>query len=279
MNLAVKPRMALFLVVVLSQLCLGVPLAQAQGRPAPLQITYIANEGFLLASGEQKALIDALQRGGIDRYASPTGATLEELEGARGSFAGVNLILVSHHHRDHFHAASVARHLENNPLAQLISSPQVVDAVRNQLASAGAVATRINGTYPEGTRRTIHTVGGIRLEIFRLRHEHRRNYGVQNLGQIFVVGGKKILHVGDAEMTAENFAPLRLPEEAIDLAFLPYWYLISEKGREIVRRDIRPKQVVAMHIEPADLDEIAAEIRAEFPTAIIFSRPLETKTF
>lgn len=279
MSWPVKRRCVFSLFLLLWQSPFGVSAAWGQDRDLPLKVTYIANEGFLVASGEQKVLIDALQRGGIDRYASPPPTTLDELEGARGSFAGVNLILVSHPHRDHFHPASVARHLENNPAAQLISSLQVVEAVRHELASTGAVAARMNGTYPEGSGRSIHTVAETRLEVFRLRHENRRNYGVQNLGLIFVVGGKKILHIGDAEMTAQNFAPHRLPEEDLDLAFLPYWYLTSEKGREIVRTYIRPKQVVAMHIEPADLNEITEEIRAEFPTAIVFSQPLETKTF
>jgi L-ascorbate metabolism protein UlaG (beta-lactamase superfamily) len=103
-----------------------------------LQVTYVANEGFLIASGEDKVLIDALQSGGIEEYLAPSPSTLDELQRARGSFRGVDLVLVSHRHVDHFDPAVVARHVESNADARLISTSQMVGPVRDRLSSDAA---------------------------------------------------------------------------------------------------------------------------------------------
>ncbi len=266
-----KPALAALLFV------LALPAGGLSPPAPPLEITYIANAGFLLSSTQQKVLIDSLHRGGIPSYAGPPPRFRQEMEAATGLFADVGLVLVSHPHADHFNAAAVARHLESNPAAQLVSSPQVVEAVRKQLHCADEMSSRLQSTYPEGNERGHHTVDGIDLQVFRLRHEHQRNYGVHNLGQIITLGGKKVLHIGDAEMRPENFAPHGLPTDQIDVALVPYWYLTSEEGRGIVREHIRARHIVAMHIEPEEWEEIATEIRAEFPEAILFARPGDSK--
>ncbi len=245
----------------------------------PLEITYIANAGFLLSSNEQKVLIDSLHRGGILSYAAPPPGLRQEMEAATGRFADVSLVLVSHPHADHFDAAAVARHLESNPQARLISSPQVIEAVQRELGRFAESSPLLQATYPEGNQRSRHARDGTSVEIFRLRHEHERNYGVHNLGQIITLGGKKVLHIGDAEMSPRNFAPHDLPADRIDIALVPYWYLTSEQGRTIVREHIRPQHIIAMHIEPEQREEIATEIRAEFPEAILFSRPGDSRQF
>ena len=44
-----------------------------------------------------------------------------------------------------------------------------------------------------------------------------------NMGHIIRLGGKKLLHVGDADTSIENFEKFNLDEEQIDIAFLPDW--------------------------------------------------------
>ena len=56
-------------------------------------------------------------------------------------FAGVDLILASHFHGDHFDAASVARHLRANPEAVFLSTNQAVAELCEQILGkkAGSV--------------------------------------------------------------------------------------------------------------------------------------------
>ena len=231
-----------------------------------VKVTYIANEGFLLASEESAVLIDALHRGEIEMYAKPSDDVLHDLENAQGDFAGADLILVSHYHRDHFKAESVANHLAANPEARLISSPQVIEEVRRASTKAGDARS----AYPPVPDRAKFRTAGVDVEIFRLSHGTGRHAKIQNLGQIFVLGGLKFLHIGDAEVTAENFAVHKLAKDGIDYAFIPYWFLTDAEGQKIVREIIRPRNIIAMHIPPADAAAEREKILAAFPDAIVF---------
>ena len=245
-----------------------------QNNGGKVEVTYIANEGFLLRSGGSTVLIDALHRGEIEMYAKPSERTLHDLESAASEFADVGLILVSHYHRDHFKAEAVANHMAANPGARLISSPQVVEEVRR------AASNEINSdsAYPMVPGRAKFRLAGVDLELFRLPHGTGRYAKIQNLGQIFVVDGIKFLHIGDAEVIAENFAVHKLAKDRIDYAFIPYWFLTDAEGRRIVSEIIRPRHVIAMHIPPAEMEVEKEKIRAAFPGAIIFTTRDESRT-
>ena len=107
----------------------AVPRAGVTPPPAPLNVTFIANEGVLLTHGRHAVLIDALFREFGPGFQHPSDSTREAMETARGPFGDVKAVLVTHHHGDHFHRASVAAHLASNPGAVLVSSQQVLDSL------------------------------------------------------------------------------------------------------------------------------------------------------
>jgi L-ascorbate metabolism protein UlaG (beta-lactamase superfamily) len=248
------------------------------GEKAPLEITYIANEGLMISSGQSSLLIDGLYREGVKGYETVPPAQLEKLERAESPFDKVRLILVSHPHRDHFDAASVSRHLESNSKALLVSSPQVTDALK-QGGGYEKIKRQIETLLPEGLEKIRKSFGDIKVTFMRLRHGHARNYGLHNLGHIIEIGGKRLLHIGDAEALAENFEKLNLPDEGIDIALLPFWFMVDDAGRTIIDRHIKPKQIVALHIPPQESEKWAGEVRAAYPAAIIFAKQMEGKRF
>lgn len=252
--------------------------AQVDADHLPLEITYVANEGFLIQSGDQKVLIDALFREGVAGYATVPPTWRDKLEIAQAPFDGVDLILVSHFHADHLDPQSVARHLENNPDAVLISSPQVTERVLAAFLDKPDVQRRIRTVAPQGSERIRQTVGRIGLEVMHVTHGARRA-SIQNLGQIVTLGGKKVLHIGDSEATAEDFRRLQLAKESIDVALLPFWYLTDLESATLVKKYIHPKHIIAMHIPPAEADKWTRRIRDVFPDATIAAVPMAKKSF
>ena len=93
------------------------------------------------------------------------------------------------------------------------------------------------------------------------------------------LGGKKLLHVGDADTAVENFDEFNLDQEGIDIAFIPVWFLLYSEGQTIVREHIKPKHIIAVHISPADNDPVSEQIMQGFPNAIAFTRLLEKKSY
>lgn len=240
-------------------------------------ITFLANEGVLLSSGTRKVLIDGLFRKYETGYALPADSTQAALERAQPPFDGVSLILVTHRHGDHFHPAPVAAHLRANPRATLLTSQQVIDSLRGHLASDELRSPRIRArTTPPGTRRR-EIVDGVAVELLGLPHGGRRHRHVEHLGYVVELGGRRILHVGDTDVSEATFAPFRLDTARIDVALLPAWMMTSEEGRHVIDRWIRPRQAVAFHVGSDDAVQTTRAVRAAMPQAITFSRSLDSR--
>jgi len=131
---------------------------------------------------------------------------------------------------------------------------------------------------PAWKTKSLFSAAGIDLQVLGLRHSGAHFSWIQNLGHLIEIDGRKFLHLGDADMTDENFASFRLHEEGIDVAFIPYWFLLSEDGRALVRKQFNPKTVIAVHVPPAEAEKLTAEITKNYPGAIVFTKILETKS-
>jgi L-ascorbate metabolism protein UlaG (beta-lactamase superfamily) len=244
-----------------------------------LTATYIGNEGVLISAGEDQVLIDGLHREYKPDYLFPPPALLNSLESASQPYNKIDLILVSHLHLDHFHPESVGLHLQHNKSAQLVSSEQIVSGVKEKFANFSEISTRVKQVTPDWKSETTVQVEGIKVRFLGLRHSGANFTWIQNLGHVIELGGKKLLHIGDADMTAENFSTFRLHEANIDVAFIPYWFLLTENGRTLVREQFRPKQIVAVHVPPAEAENIVRTFSKSNPGTIVFTRVLESKRF
>ena len=248
-------------------------------NPAGLEITYIANEGVLISAGDKQVLIDGLHREYQRSYAFLPPAQRDKIENAQVPFDQIDLILVSHNHLDHFHPESVGLHLQHNANAVLVSSQQVVDEVKQNFKNFETIKTRVTTATPAWKERLAMKVAGVDLEIIGIRHGTGRHAAIQNLGHVIKIGGKKLLHVGDADTGVENFQDLNLDEEGIDIAFIPIWFLLDDEGRTIVREHIKPKQIIAVHISPSEAGQVPEQITKYFPGAVAFTTLLQKVSF
>jgi L-ascorbate metabolism protein UlaG (beta-lactamase superfamily) len=244
-----------------------------------LTIRYIANEGVLIAAGDKQVLIDGLHREYKPAYLFPPPEMQPILENARAPYDKVNLILVSHIHLDHFHPESIGLYLKANSKTLFASSQQAVDEITKGFADYDKVRSRVSPITHEWKKSSDLTHDGIKIKFLGLRHGGERFKDIQNLGHVIEIGGKKLLHIGDADMTAENFASFNLAQEKIDIAFIPYWFLMSEDGRKLVREQFNAKQIIAVHIPPAEVDEVTAELKKNLPDAIAFTKILDERSF
>ena len=255
-----------------------------------MTVTYIANEGFLVASGEKKVLIDALFDSGLQGYRRIPAALRPFLEGGVGAFEGVDLVLTTHHHADHFGPHAVINHLRANPSARFVSTPQTAGRVRLLLRDEPELRPLFQDLLPSEGDRISFSHRGVLVDALNLHHGRDRSPPVQNLGYLVNLDGFKVLHIGDSEAGADVFGPLGLAAEKIDLALLPAWYLTNESWAKVVRTQIRPRYIVAMHIaEPGapahyfgddgSYEKRLSTIRRNFPAAVILERPGDARSF
>jgi L-ascorbate metabolism protein UlaG (beta-lactamase superfamily) len=282
-NVAGWDPTALFLIrpalvaVAAGALSIGSRPSPGPARQDGVSITFLANEGVLLSSGPRKVLIDGLFLKYESGYAVPADSTRVALERARPPFDAVDLVLVTHRHGDHFHPAPVAAHLRANPRATLLTSRQVIDSLRGRVSASALLAPRFMArTTAPGTRRR-EVVAGIAVELLGLPHGGRKHRGVEHLGYVVELGGRRVLHVGDTEFTEATFAPFRLDTARIDVALLPYGAVTSREGRRVIERWIRPRQVVAFHVGEGETERVARAVQAALPGAVTFVRSLDTR--
>lgn len=249
------------------------------GIAAGVMVTYLANEGVLLTAGGKGVLIDALFRGGVTGYAQVQPATLSKLERAEPPYDKISLVLVTHRHGDHFDRESVATHLANNKRAVLLSCEQVTKSVHQAAIDTGPMAARIRDIHPQGSEKIQQTVDGIAVDVLKLSHGGGRFANVLNFGFIVHLGGKRILHIGDAHLNDATRAPLEQHAVGVDVACVPYWWLMDGDGRAYVRDVLKPKQVIAFHIPPAEADEVARIVNSTMPGAHALTKLMESRQY
>ena len=250
-------------------------LGQAQGG---LSVTFLANEGVLLSSGGTQVLIDALFVKYGDGYAVPADSTQAALERARPPFDSVDLVLVTHRHGDHFHPVPAAAHLAANRGATLLTSQQVIDSMRHVPGIPRLAPRMVARTMAPGTRRRV-IVNGLPVELLGLPHGGWRQRHVEHLGYVLELGGRRLLHVGDAELSEATLAPLGLDTSRIDVALLPAWAVTDRGSRQAIERWIRPRQVVAFHLSDGASGREVREVQDAWRGADVFVRSLEVRSW
>jgi L-ascorbate metabolism protein UlaG (beta-lactamase superfamily) len=249
------------------------------GQQTALEVKYIANEGVLISSGGKQVLIDGLHRQYGIHYAFLPPAQRDQIETAKAPFDNIDLLLVSHLHLDHFHPESVGLHLKHNPNTRLVSSEQVVNEVEKNFKDIEAIKARVTAATPPLREKVAMKVAGIDFEILGVGHGSERFRSVQNLGHIIKLGGKKLLHIGDADTSAEIFEKFNLDEEGIDIAILPFWFLLDKNGQTVIKEHIKPKHIIAVHISPIEAKKIAEQIKQVFPDAVAFTTMLDKRQY
>jgi L-ascorbate metabolism protein UlaG (beta-lactamase superfamily) len=246
-------------------------------------VTYLGNAGFLIAAGETKVLVDALYGDGLAGYPVVPPLIRRRAEDGERELAGVDVVLASHRHGDHFDAGAVARHLAANPQSRFVST---AEAVASLVAVDPGLADRAVGLWPPAGERASVEHAGVRVTALRLHHG---DAPAQNLGLLVEVGGFRLVHLGDTEVTADELRPLGLAAEGIDVALVPYWYFISGRRRPAIG-EFGARQMVAVHFPAPDappeyfhpassFGALVDAVRTADPEVWIPLSALETRSF
>jgi L-ascorbate metabolism protein UlaG (beta-lactamase superfamily) len=257
---------------------------ETKGSPAPpanrLEVTYIANSGFMFASGNTRILIDALYLNG-DIWETPSKKVQKAMTKGAPPFKNISHMLVSHFHDDHFDATLVSRFLVNSPNATLVTNRQTDSVLKRvyrqdpELKRPGQLKIIQAPMFGSET----YEASGLKVKCLVQRHMGKDDYKVESMGLLVEMGGKKILHIGDADYTDENFAGYNLQNENIDVAFIHYWFLLDCEGRRIIENYIKPEKIVITHIPYDELRRNYKRIREYYPDVEVFLNHLDKKVF
>lgn len=240
--------------------------------------TYIANSGVLIQVGQSKVLIDAFFEDGRGRFLAPKSAQLDAMVAERPPYNNLSLALATHAHPDHFSPSQIGKLLFTHKKLNCLATPQVVDSIEAVMDDFESIHDRTL-TFPLSRSWKNYTQQGLTVKAAYARHAGKSNAKIQGLIYLVNFNGKKVLHLGDANMDPDRFEELKLEFEEIDVAFVPFWYLTNFYGAEVVRQHIGAKKVVAVHIPENYSQESLDKIRKFMPDAIIFEKAGQSITF
>jgi len=291
-------RYTYILAILLGIIALPDNFAIEPGKPAStVNVTYIANEGFLIEVKDKKILIDALY--GEEPYAfcdNPTEEALRDMVDSNGAFEDVDLVVATHMHRDHFYAPFVADHMSSNQSGCFISCEQSVDLLSTE-EGYDNFSDRVIEMTPDSLMYKDTIINDIGVRVYRLAHGPylvedpetgktiNRHRNIQNLGFLFDIDGVKVFHCGDSGPRCMNdYEHFRLDKEEIDIAFMGRGFLSSTSGFgiEILRNQIKANHIILMHIHHDQnpyFKNVAKQVEDEFPSVTIFESLMDSKTF
>ncbi len=264
--------------------------------PAPAaEVTYIANEGFLIEVGSKKILIDAMFDDRTITYSHvPDESTLARMASSEAPFDNLDLVLFTHRHRDHFGIAPVYEYLAGGSSSVIIGPPQAIDGLRRVEPELDSYGNRIREIPLDLFESVDFEVAGILIRAFRLRHceyletdsatgrQFDRHEGVENIVYLIEVDGLKLLHVGDAVLSQnlDFFEAGHFPKQHVDIAFIEYFDW-SDETRAALDRWMTPDHLIFMHLppQPEKIESLAGHLAGLFPNAVVFDKPLQTKGF
>lgn len=218
-----------------------------------LKVTCICNAGVMIEYNDKKILIDSFCKSILPIYKNPPDDLKEKMIKGIKPFDNVDMLLFTHNHTDHFHRESAAEFLKNNKDSIILSTDDVIGKITEIVPSSDR--SRLIKLDPVLHRKEDIIVKGINIKTFSLLHDGKEYANVKNLAYLIDIGGKKVLHTGDAKAMDENYKNLNFSQEGIDLLIAPFPYVSLSRGRSIIENYIKPKKIVANHLPYRELDE------------------------
>lgn len=214
-------------------------------------LTYIANAGVMLSLDGKKILIDPLTTPGNELYLDTEQGAREALLTNAAPYDHVDVVLVTHHHRDHFHAEGILALLKAQPGAHLVSTPEVI----RRLKEAGADA--VLGDKAEGRWTEVnlalyeHTeviCNSVTLQIFRTLHDGKDYADVTNLMVVIKSPSLVVAQLGDSAPAEINFdGILSKIGVSLDMVIANFPYIAIPAARKLVEGHLAPASLAVLH--------------------------------
>lgn len=242
-------------------LAMAVPAA-AQDEPPSLPmggtVTYVGNEGVVIAYGDAKVMIDALYDDGLGDYQETPPLVRNMLMGGVVPYDGVTDVFVTHAHADHYSAETLSQYLAAHPdvYALVPADLSVITEDGEQpaqpvLKQVVPLAGRDNEASP------LNDGPNFDWRYFQIPHAGRQHFafwlslppyaGYEAEG--VTPQHMTVLHLGDTDDYPSDLEPFRdiLAEHPVDVALVPFW-LMDEPGLADM---LNARQIVGIHVPVA----------------------------
>ncbi len=244
---------------------------------------YLANAGVMIEQGDTKVLFDPFFRDGFGFYDLVPEETESALFDGVAPWDGIDAIFISHYHGDHFHPGVVTDYLRRWPSVHAYAPQQAVDAL---LVAANEpsdeLLARIHAIDLERDSEALEfELDGLLIEAVRIAHAGwpGRHSDTENIVyRVTLDDAATVMHLGDADSGREHYEVHEQywQKRQSDLALVPVWLMLSEKGRYVLGTHVDAEHEIGMHVFKSIPDD-PEEREPKFDGLDIFTEPGETR--
>lgn len=238
-------------------------------RQAPLQLTFIANSGVLVSSGDQKVLIDALFDKPNPEYRAPSPEVLDKIMKGAPPFDGVDLVLVTHNHPDHFDASLAARYMETVPGPILLAPADAVAELRKAAVDWARIEPRVVPLDLKVGEKVERILKRVPVTVFRTLHGKQE--APMNIMFLFELEGWRIFHEGDSPGNVDEYRGFGLGSEPVDLALVHFWFPLEPNCARFLQEVLKPDHIALTHLPirlesdaPGKIDQVRSSYKDIF---------------
>jgi L-ascorbate metabolism protein UlaG (beta-lactamase superfamily) len=217
------------------------------GREEPLLLTYVANSGVSVACGDLTVLIDALFDKPNPDYRAPAPGVLDKIMMNAAQFDGVDLVLVTHNHPDHFDARLAVRYLETLPGPTLLAPADAVAEMRKVAADWARIEPRVVSLDLKVGEKEKRDLKGIPVSAFRTLHSSDQE-SPMNLMYLFELNGWRIFHEGDSTGKPDAYQSFGLTSAPVDLALIHFWFPLDPNCARFLQEVLQPDHITLTHL-------------------------------
>jgi L-ascorbate metabolism protein UlaG (beta-lactamase superfamily) len=248
-------------------------------------VQYLANEGVMITHGDTSILFDPLYDNSYGTYQMVPKEIQDAIFAGEAPYDNVKAVFVSHSHGDHFAAGDMLRLLQQRTAIQLYAPPQAVAQMRDIAAADDErIFERVTqfdldyGDAPAFVRK-----GALLIEAIHIPHSGwpTARTDIQNIAfRVTLEDTSTVLHLGDSDARVVHFEQDEdyWDERTVDLAFPPYWFFMSDDGREILEDRISIRNSIGVHV-PDSFRSDPSSLPKELFADELFTQPGEGRRF
>lgn len=218
------------------------------------KINYISCMGTLINFNNKNILIDSIISPNILPFQTVSRDILMNIAKKNPPFNTIDLILITHEHKEHFQPDLVCQILNACPEATLIAPKAAVIELRQSKYFKKRFITQLISIDLDHTKSIEMSIKNIKIIITRLMHDDQNKYKyTQNIAFLLYLGEHRILHVGDSLPDISIFKESDLTSKDITCLIVPFIFLITESGVEVISA-INPRYLLATHFPMEEHD-------------------------
>jgi L-ascorbate metabolism protein UlaG (beta-lactamase superfamily) len=244
---------------------------------------YLANTGTVIEYGHSKIAFDPLFSEGFGIYDRVPAKVESAFLAGTAPWDDIDAVFISHFHDDHFDPALILQLLNAQATIELYAPVQATRAIRALVANPDdEVLNRVHGLAIENGAPPIDIdLGQIFIEAIRIPHAGwpRRHENVVNIVfRVTLADEATVMHFGDADPDDAHFAknPEHWKERHTHFAMPPYWFFLSNQGRQILEERIDASHTVGVHV-PTKIPDVPESRPEKLKGFDLFTRPGETR--